>query len=440
LLDANGKPTNASQDTPLIVQAVEPSGKIETIKTQVSAGSSSEDLKFQPTEPGLTKLTVTHPEKRVLGSSNYVLITPQGNSETQSQGPVKKAHKKKIHKVPTSRIYPSFGGAKLLNVSSSAYDLISYDLTSNDQTGDDQTGGGTQPSGPHLMLQLSGEHDSNVRADGTNYERVAVYYMDSQPPKAAIKVWLTWDHGEIQPNPLVIKKGEFAAEGHWTSGWPVKNAKVAIANVQPALPVQGSNSASMNFVEPISGVAFFNPPKIMSIVDESDLHARFYDISGNFVRTSDKRKVTFSTSSPIVKFQPGSQEMDWDFPTMLTPTGWGTELIEVATPGYPPFTHTLVITYVGVVLLCLAGGLLGSLGDLLTNRNAPKGWRILARFMVGALAAVLACWAYVIVGMPQAPSGIFHSRIAVLGVSLVGGWAGIVVVRRIAKTLLRVEI
>jgi hypothetical protein len=54
---------------------------------------------------------------------------------------------------------------------------------------------------------------------------------------------------------------------------------------------------------------------------------------------------------------------------------------------------------------------------------------------VGTLAALLACWIYVLVGVPDAPPGILHSRIAVAGVSLVGGWAGIVVFRRSAKLL-----
>jgi hypothetical protein len=183
------------------------------------------------------------------------------------------------------------------------------------------------------------------------------------------------------------------------------------------------------------GVAFFNPPTTMSIVDESDLHARFYDIAGNFVQTADKRNVAVSTSSPIVKFTPSAQDTNWDFATNVTPIGWGTAKIQVATPGFPPFTHTLVVTYLGILLLCIGGGLLGSLGDIVTNRETAHGWRIPARLMVGSLAALLACWAYVIIGFPEVPSGLLHSRIAVVGVSLVGGWAGILAVRRVAKLL-----
>ena len=424
LLNANGQPTNATEDTPLIIQATGPSGKVETIKTQISAGTSWAEAKFPAGEPGLTKLTVTHPEKTVLGSSNFVLITPPQGTQAKTPLHKKKAAKKKP---PTGRLYPPLMRPRLQNAA-----MVVYDFQPADQPAET---GGTEIDGPRIMLQVSGERDSNVRADGTTFERVAVYYMDSQPPKSAIKVWLTWDHGEITPNPIIIKKGEYFAEAHWISGSPVKKATVSIAGIQPALPVQGAKAASINFVEAVTGVAFFNPPTTMSIVDQSDLHARFYDISGNFVRTSDKRSVTVSTSSPILKFDPNNQDTDWDFATNLTPTGWGTAKIEVATPGYPPFTHTLVITYVGVMLLCIAGGLLGSLGDILTNRETARGWRILARLMVGALAAIVACWAYVIVGLPQVPTGILHSRIAVLGVSLVGGWAGIIAVRKVGKML-----
>ena len=432
LLNANGEPTNALEDTALAVQAVQPSGKIETINAKIPRGSSWAPVKFQTAEAGLTKLTVSHPEKQVLGSSNFVLITPSAEAAHPKAAPTKKVIKKVPDKAPekspTGRAYPPFAKARLRTVSTVTYD---------DQTSDGQAGStaGAEVAGPRIMLQVSGEHDSNVRADDTTFERVSIYYMDTQPPKSAIKIWLSPDHGEVKPNPVVIRKGEYAAESHWTSGWPVNNAKVTIVSVQPALPIQGENSATINFVEPVAGVAFYNPPKIMSIVDQTVLHARFYDISGRVLQTSGKRNVSVSTGSPIVKFDPSNQDTDWDFATNVTPTGWGTAQIQVVTPNYPPFTFTLVITCLGVALLCIVGGLLGSLGDIFTKRDTAHGWRIPARLMVGALAALLLCWACLIVGLPGVPAGILHNRIAVLGVSLIGGWAGIVAVRFVAKVV-----
>src|SRR5262249_17232179 len=113
--------------------------------------------------------------------------------------------------------------------------------------------------GPQLMFQVSGERDTNVRADNISYERIAVYYMSSEAARFPIQVWVTWDHGDVKPNPLIIKKGELSAEAHWTSGSPVANAKVSIADVKPHVPVAGSRQATINFVEAVSGVAFFNP-------------------------------------------------------------------------------------------------------------------------------------------------------------------------------------
>ena len=427
LLDANGKPTNALQNTPLVVHAVEPSGKVQEMKLEVPSGTSSTEFKFQAAEPGLTKMTVSNPENQVLESSNYVLITPRSrHAKPSSSSKSKVAPAKKVFSnPPTSQVY---GHAHVANVR-----LVSLAFDELQDNGN--AAAAAEAAGPRIMLQVSGEHDSNVRADNVNFERVSVYYMDSAPSQTAIKVWLTWNHGAIEPNPLVIEKGNYTAEAHWTSGSPVKNATVSIARIEPAVAVQGESSAQINFVEPVSGVAFFNPPASMSVVDEYDLHARFYDIAGNFVRTSDKRSVAVSTSNPILKFKPASQDTDWDFDTNLTPTGWGKAQIEVATPGYPPFEHTLVVTYMGVLLLCIAGGLLGSLGDILTNSSAARGWRILGRLMVGTLAALLCSWAYVIVGLPEVPAGILHSRIAAFGVSIASGWAGIIAVRRVAKWL-----
>ncbi len=70
----------------------------------------------------------------------------------------------------------------------------------------------------------------------------------------------------------------------------------------------------------------------------------------------------------------------------------------------------------------------------LPSGGACVGW-ILARCAVGMLAALLACWAYAVIGIPNAPYGVLHNRIAVLGVSLVGGWAGVAVFQRVASAL-----
>ena len=426
LLDANGKLTNAIEKISLIVEATGPSRKTESVNVEIAAGASAADVTLPAiATPGLIKLTVRQPENRILESSNFVLITP---AQTQRSKSSRKTQKKTPTRKSTSSLYSPFPGAARLQRADPTFFEFQPD-----QPG--AGSGAATASSPQLMFQVSGERDSNVRADQTSYERIAIYYMDSEPARFPIQVWLTWNHGEVKPNPLVIKRGQRFAEAHWTSGWPVANAKVAIADIKPAIPVNGAREATINFVEPVSGVAFFNPPTTMSIVDAYRLHARFYDLAGNFVRTSDKRKVTVSTNSPIVHFKPDTQDTDWDFATDLIPTGWGKAEIEVATPGYPPFTHTVVITYLAVLWLCMVGGLLGSLADVLTNRNAPKGWRILARLIVGTLAALLACWAYVVMGIPDAPPGILHSRIAIVGVSLVGGWAGILVFRKVGKAL-----
>ncbi len=425
LMDASGKLTNAVEKTNLVVEATGPSRKKVSVNIEIARGASGADLVLPAMAPGLIKLTVRQPENRILESSNFVLIAPVPTPRSKSS---RKPQKKMPVSKTTSRFYSSFyATGRLLRVGLTVLDF---------QLDQPESGGNAaRVSGPQLMFQVSGERDSNVRADQTSYERIAVYYMDSEPARFPIQVWLTWNHGEVKPNPLIIRGGQRFAEAHWTSGWPVAGAKVAIADIKPAIAVNGAREATINFVEPVSGVAFFNPPTTMSIVDAYSLHARFYDLAGNFVRTSDKRKVTVSSNSPIVRFKPDTQDTDWDFETDLIPTGWGEAEIEVATPGYPPFTHTVVITYLAVLWLCVGGGLLGSLADVLTNRDSPRGWRIPARFMIGALAALLACWAYVVMGIPDVPSGILHSRIAILGVSMVGGWAGILVFRRVGKVL-----
>jgi hypothetical protein len=426
LLDANGKLTNAIQPTTLILETQSPSRNTLSIKVEIPAGSSSAEVKLPALEPGLIKLTIRHPDNLLVGSSNFVFVAKPGTAAKGS----KKSKKTRVPKPtvkPTSYFRWQTAGTARLQTAS----LTFFDFQPDDLAG----GPGAPSSGPQIMLQVSGENDSNVRADPATYERVDVYYMDAEPASRPIQIWLSWDHGEIKPNPIIINPGERFGEAQWTSDWPAKGATVSIADVKPPIAISGSRQKTINFVDPIFSVGFLDPPKTMTIVDQYNLHAHFFDRMGKLVRTSDKRKVTISASNPILRFSPDTQETDWDFQTSLVPTGWGKAEITVATDKYPPFTTTVAVTYVGIMLLCIAGGILGSLADILTNPKAPHGWRILARMMVGTLAALLACWAYVIVGLPNAPPGILHSRIAVGGVSLVAGWAGIAVFRRVAKVL-----
>ena len=170
LLDGSGKLTNAIENTPLVVGATGPSQRPVTVNVGIATGASAADLLLPAIVPGLVKLTVRQPENRVLDSSNFVLIAPAQ--------PQAKANKK----------------LKKLSMS-----VVEF------QEDTPYSAGGTPA--PQLMFQVSGERDTNVRADGVSYERIAVYYMDAEPTPFPIQIWLTWDHGNVKPNPVIIKKG-----------------------------------------------------------------------------------------------------------------------------------------------------------------------------------------------------------------------------------------
>jgi len=171
------------------------------------------------------------------------------------------------------------------------------------------------------------------------------------------------------------------------------------------------------------------------VLDSLALHARFYDLAGHFVRTSGTRQVMVSSSSRIARFKPSTGETNGYFETELIPAGWGSAEIEVATPGYPPFRRMVVITYLAALWVCVAGGLLGALGNVLTNRSQLQSWHILASLIVGAGAALLGSWAYIIFALPYAPAGILHSRVAILCLSLLGGWIGAFIWRKMTAAL-----
>jgi hypothetical protein len=111
---------------------------------------------------------------------------------------------------------------------------------------------------------------------------------------------------------------------------------------------------------------------------------------------------------------------NFDSSTVLVPTFFGKSTIQASTPYYEPITLTITITWLGVLLASLLGGLGG--GVLAWINSQGKLW---ARVVTGLLVGLVASWAYVIVGLPKFQTPFLHNQLSVLFVSLLFGVSGV---------------
>lgn len=289
-----------------------------------------------------------------------------------------------------------------------------------------------------LMLLIAGEHDNEVRANGKAYSRVQVFYTGETPLRTPVKVFLTPSEGSLSEAFVTVDPGSGTGEVHWTSTVIAREAKVRVVQVVPDTLTISPTEAGTSFVEPILGVKLVNPPESISLVDNPSLTARFFDDNGNAVSTTVKRRISFVSSNPILRVSPEEDEVSPDhaeFRTLLQPASWGSSTIEVATPGYQPASHPIQVTVLTILLLCVMGGLLGGAASHWNANGGEDTHQLLIRLAGGVIVALAASWVYVFIGVPKLESGIAHTQISVLFVSLFAAFAGLGAIKALGKVV-----
>ena len=427
LRTGGGQPVAAREAITLEVTATQPSGQTVTKSVALAPGEVSKIVELSISEPGVTKLRVRHESDQLLESTNYVAVSQATSPAIKgTQNRNKKAVKVK-HNIsyprPPARSIPRVRFPRLIRASYLYQVPNEPSVFANDA------------SGPKLMLKVSGENDAEgVPADGVSYARVQVFYMGSEPPQSDIKVWVQQSNGEISANPIIIPRDRLVGETHWTSKWPVAAAKLSVAGTNlPNLPFAGSKEATVAFGAPILGIGFENPPSKITIVDAVTLTAVFFDAAGNPIQTGKKREYRFVSNSPILRLQQAHAEVDQgaaDFSAVAIPTFIGESQIEVFSPGYHSAPQKVIVTGLGVLLICIVGGVLGGLLAFINSQG--KLW---ARIVAGVIVGMVASWAYVFLGLPNIQTMILHTQISVLFVSVLAAFSGVKALSAVTKTL-----
>ena len=430
LRDGEGKPAKAGQSIVVELTATQPSGQISKTAVTFSPEEDSKRVELPLSEAGLTKLSVRQVNDQLLGSTNYVAVTSEPDQIGRSKKKKAIQHKKTSDTVKRNDSELLLYNRPLREAQVRRLIFASY----ADQSPNEPSALGLAGSGPTLMLKVSGENDAEgIRADGVAYARIQIFYMGPEPPRRDIQVWVSWTNGDITANPIIIPRNQLAGEAQWTSKSPIPTAKLSVAGTNPPIPFAGSTEATVTFGEPILGIGFANPPRNITIVDSITLTAMFFDAAGNPIPTAKKRTYRFVSNSPILRLNPDHAEVDAgnaEFSTMVVPTYPGESQIEAFTPGYQPVVLKMTVTGLGVLLICVVGGVLGGLVAYINSQG--KLW---ARIVTGIIVGMVASWAYVFLGLPNTQAMILHTQISVLFVSILAAFAGVKVFSTITKAL-----
>jgi hypothetical protein len=434
LLDGSGRLVPATQSIEAEVQVEQPSGQSATYSVTFAPGESSKQLPLSIAESGVAKLTVRQRDQRLIGGSAFVLVRPP--AKTHTHGTPAQAHRpastgggpssglRNLSRpfVQARFVHNRHYGARLILAAFPAQAPVTAPVSPPSTV--------SSSSDSQLELTVSGE-DANggTRADGTTCANVTVFYLGADDLQRDVQIWLSPSNGKLDNNPIVIHKGTAEGTACWTSQYPIPAASLQVAATNPTnfslLSAGGGDPKRVThkFTDNIIGLAFVNPPASITIVDAFNLTARFTDSKGNPIPLTDKREVHFSADSSVLQLSPLKAVVDagnFDSSTVLVPTFFGKSTIQASTPYYEPITLTITITWLGVLLASLLGGLGG--GVLAWINSQGKLW---ARIVTGLLVGLVASWAYVIVGLPKFQTPFLHNQLSVLFVSLLFGVSGV---------------
>jgi hypothetical protein len=401
VLNASNQPAvwNQKSELQLEMTVTGPSKRPSAYPVSIKPGQSAVQLTFASTEAGLLSLKVREVKDRLLPGGNSILVR-----KSASIWP--KPTRERVH---------------LLRVALRSFEPPTFVTAAGEATQE-------RDKATLLLEEASGK---DVLADGKDFARIKVHLMDGEAPRD-IKVWLKWSNGELTPQPLVIKQGDSVAEAHWVSDSPVE-AKLSLVTSTPRYPIEQPSEIDVSFVPPIYGIEFLGlNPLSLWLTDYVPVQVAFFDDQGRTVNAGKRRTVTF-TPSNLLRVDQLERDVERDHSgtfVFMWPAWHGRSALTVSTPGYPSRTLVVVVALWLVAVLCIGGGVLGSIAAAKSlNRSVVR------RVFAGVLGAIGLVWICVFAILPAIPSIVAHNLTSVLVVGIVGGYGGTRVLDFLGKRL-----
>src|SRR5216684_497804 len=252
LRNAENQPATWDHPSTVNLEIAFPSKRVERQTVVIPQGQNFGVTTFVASEYGIAHLRVTESTNSLLPAGNTVFIVGPSSKPAKSRAKKPTPHGTSLQeffRAPHVRPRLTFAS---WNSSSSpeAYVLEPQEPAAASAAA---TSPVAPPATPQLLLVNSTGKDE-ILADGKDFARVSVYYMapNGKGAPSDILLWMSWSNGTFNPQPMIIHRGEFAAEGRLVSSSPAE-AKIFIASSAPSVPVQGSSTMKIYFSPPIYG-------------------------------------------------------------------------------------------------------------------------------------------------------------------------------------------
>jgi len=328
LRDALGNAVPAAQPTGIEVTLSQGTAT-QTRTVVVPAGATEATTSFTVTAPGLTTIQTSNP-RLMAGSGAVFALTGAFRSGTL-----------RPEALP--------GGDALAAIADRSPPLVSA-LPTAPETHDE------------VIVNVP---EQEILADGKQAYPVQVYLASGRAATADVSVLLSTTKGRIEPNPVVIARGQAMVSAKWISAAGVTGeATLRIISTSP--PLRKGDPVTRSFAPPIHSVRLRSDPPAISLLDRGTFIAELHDDVNNVTVAADHDiALTLSVVDgtgdgrmrpPDVVFRKGSATARVDF----LPKAQGRVLVAGQIPNRPPGEAVIIIGF-GIAALVTAG-LGGSLG------------------------------------------------------------------------------
>lgn len=401
--------------TAIDIQEIDPTGKSSSETVTFAPGDKNESYSFQTNQPGFYQIVAREANAHLRQGSYLVVV-----SKASHQGSQGFLWERGITPAAVSR------PVRLLTV---ALRQIPPQPAQESPSGN----ACPTPDQPCLLLKWMNDSDT-LQADGTSAASFAVVYMspDWSPAPADITVTLDSSGGDLQPKALTIQAGQVASNVATLTSKKAAGVDVWIQSSNPYYPF-GLKDQEVKFAQAIWGIGLILPEKL-PLVDTGTVTVQLLGPDKRPVETDKDIHVSLSLPNSKVRLQEGSEitipKGRSSVSVSLVPAEIGKASVIANAASLPESSGTVDITGLAVILLCLAGGVVGGLCAF----DAFKGslfWRI----FLGIVGGAVLTWLYVFFGLAVTHWTFAHSLTSTLFVSIVGGFMGLHVLNLAAKQM-----
>jgi hypothetical protein len=399
LRDAANKDAAALQDTTVQVVVSTQSDTVDKRQVKIGRGHDDESITLRFPQPGIYLIKATHPLLREGAVHLRVKPSPGGTSR------------------PRARMDGRWSLMPVLWAPEPA-----------------------APSG-RLPVEVA-LHYSNegARLVGNGLEACVIKAYLSEPTPVELRLRLTTNRGNIDPNPIVIAPGKDEGQANLTAT-EAGDVRVQYVGSTPhgAVTITEGREKLVHFYPEIAELRLTLSPARVSLGAPAGVEVALVDRNGKTIATEEDREVylrviegTGSFGTAVLKIARNSYAARSEF----NPVVPGTMKLSAETLGAQ--TREPIVLLVILPAMALLGTTLGGVaGGLLAGfRTTPVSrWKLIYSVLAGIAAAFLlysACQNGLIPKLaPSATVSLFGATL----IGLVGGWAGTEVFHSVLKLL-----